>query len=87
MGGGARLREGSGSFTLPTSIFRVLVKTLLDAGMSTERARHIYAAWLDLDGLAAEREAMIGDALAAEGIEMPREINRGRRRVGARGGA
>ena len=70
------------SLTLPTNIFRVLVKTLLSAGIITGRTRHVYAAWLDLQDLDAEGEAMVGDAVAAEGIEMLREINRGRKRIG-----
>lgn len=70
------------SLTLPTNIFRVLVKTLLSAGIITGRTRHVYAAWLDLEDLDAEGEAMVGDAVAAEGIEMLRGINRGRKRIG-----
>lgn len=70
------------SLTPSTNIFRVLVKTLLSAGIITERTRHVYAAWLDIEGLDAEGEAMVGDAVAAEGIDMLREINRGRKRIG-----
>ncbi|MGE5270156.1 MAG: ferritin-like domain-containing protein [Thiohalocapsa sp.] len=69
------MREG-------TNIFRVLVKTLFKAGIITERTIHVYAAWLDTEELAAEGEAMVGDAIAAEGIEYLREINRARRVIG-----
>src|SRR5947199_230885 len=65
-----------------TNIFRVLVKTLLKAGIITERTVHIYSAWIDTDELGAEGDTMIGDAIAAEGIEYLREINRTRRVIG-----
>jgi hypothetical protein len=65
-----------------TNIFRVLVKTLLKAGIITERSVHIYSAWIDTDALDAEGDTMIGDAIAAEGIEYLREINRTRRVIG-----
>jgi hypothetical protein len=65
-----------------TNIFRVLVKTLFKAGIVTERTIHVYAAWLDTEELAAEGEAMVGDAIAADGIEYLRAINRGRRVIG-----
>jgi hypothetical protein len=69
------LREG-------TNIFRVLVKTLLKAGIVTERTIHIYAAWVDTAELDAEGDTMVGDAVAAEGIEYLRAINRNRRVIG-----
>jgi hypothetical protein len=69
------LREG-------TNVFRVLVKTLLKAGIVTDRTIHIYAAWVDIDGLRAEGDTMIGDAIAAEGIEYLRAINSKRRVIG-----
>ena len=40
------------------------------------------AAWLDTDAMEAEGDTMIGDAIAAEGIEYLREINRHRRVIG-----
>jgi len=70
------------SLTLPTNVFRVLVKTLVNAGIVTERTRATYDAWIDLNDLESEGEAMIGDAIAAEGIEALRAINSGRRRIG-----
>jgi hypothetical protein len=69
------MREG-------TNIFRVLVKTLLKAGIITDRTIHIYAAWVDTDELGAEGDTMIGDAIAAEGIEYLRAINAKRRVIG-----
>jgi hypothetical protein len=60
----------------------VLVKTLLKAGIVTDRTIHIYAAWVDVEGLQAEGDTMVGDAIAAEGIEYLRAINAGRRVIG-----
>ena len=70
-----------------TNIFRVLVKTLFKAGNITERTIHVYAAWLDTDALKAEGDAMVGDAIAAEGVAYLREINRRRRVIGQKPGA
>jgi hypothetical protein len=42
----------------------------------------VYSPWLDMDELAGEGDSMIGDAVAAEGIEYLREINRKRRVIG-----
>jgi hypothetical protein len=55
------------------------VKTLLKTGIVTERTIHVYAAWVDVDGLQAEGDAMIGDAIAAEGIDYLRAVSAGRR--------
>jgi hypothetical protein len=65
-----------------TNVFRVLVKTLFKAGIVTERTIHVYAAWVDTGALEAEGDAMVGDAIAAEGIEYLRQINRTRRVIG-----
>jgi hypothetical protein len=65
-----------------TNIFRVLVKTLFKADIVTDRTIHVYAAWLDTEALEAEGDAMVGDAIAAEGIAYLREINRKRRVIG-----
>jgi hypothetical protein len=65
-----------------TNIFRVLVKTLLKAGIITDRTRHVYGAWIDMDELAGEGDAMLGEAIAADGIEYLRAINRRRRVIG-----
>jgi hypothetical protein len=55
--------------------FRTLVKTLLKAGLITERTRAAYAAWVDLDELAAEGDRMVGDEVAEEGLRTLKEIN------------
>ena len=51
-----------------SNIFRVLVKTLLKAGIITDRTRGNYAAFLDMAELHNEGDRMIGDDIAEEGI-------------------
>jgi len=58
-----------------TNIFRVLVKTLLNAGIITERTRAFYAMYVDIDELKAEGDVMVGDEIAEEGIKYLQEIN------------
>jgi hypothetical protein len=58
-----------------TNIFRVLVKTLLNAGIITERTKAFYAMYVDLDELKAEGDRMVGDDIAEEGIRYLQEIN------------
>ncbi|WP_119421570.1 ferritin-like domain-containing protein [Desertibaculum subflavum] len=64
------------------SVFRVLVKTLLKCGIITDRTSHVYGVWIDMKGLAAESDEMVGDAIAAEGIEFLRGVNRNRKVIG-----
>jgi hypothetical protein len=64
-----------------TNIFRVLIKTLLKTGIITDRTRPIYAAWVDMDELAAESDRMVGDDIGEEGIHYLREINAGKRKI------
>ena len=64
-----------------TNIFRVLVKTLLATGIITERTRHAYAEWVDMEALAGEGDRMVGDDVAETGIESLREINAGKRKI------
>ena len=58
-----------------TNIFRVLIKTLFNAGLITERTRSFYATYVDMDELKAEGEKMVGDDIAEEGIKYLQEIN------------
>ncbi|MFN3859700.1 MAG: ferritin-like domain-containing protein [Caulobacter sp.] len=58
-----------------TNIFRVLVKTLLNAGIITERTRAFYAMYVDLDELKAEGDRMVGDDIAEDGIRYLQTIN------------
>jgi len=57
------------------NIFRVLVKTLLQAGIITDRTRHVYANWVDMDELKSEGETTAGDDIAEEGIRKLEVIN------------
>ncbi len=58
-----------------TNIFRVLIKTLLNASLITERTRAFYATYVDMDELKAEGERMVGDDIAEEGIAYLKAIN------------
>lgn len=60
----------------PSNVFRVLVKTLLNAGIITERTRGAYAQYVDIDALVGEGERMIGDDIADEGMVYLQAINR-----------
>jgi len=57
------------------NIFRVLIKTLLNAGIITERTRAFYAVYVDMDELKREGDRMIGDDIAEEGIRYLKGIN------------
>jgi hypothetical protein len=61
------------------NIFRVLIKTLLKAGIITERTRPIYAAWVDMDELAGEEDEVAGIEVAEAAMAELKEINRGRK--------
>jgi hypothetical protein len=58
-----------------TNIFRVLIKTLLNAGIITDRTRAFYATYVDMEELKAEGDVMVGDAIADEGILYLQAIN------------
>jgi hypothetical protein len=64
-----------------TNIFRVLIKTLLKAGIITDRTRGNYAAYIDMAELYAESDRMIGDDIAEEGIKYLIQLNGGNRFV------
>ncbi|MES2897824.1 ferritin-like domain-containing protein [Phenylobacterium sp. LH3H17] len=58
-----------------TNIFRVLVKTLLNAGIITDRTKAFYATYVDIEELRGEGDRMVGDDIAEEGIKYLQEIN------------
>ncbi len=58
-----------------TNIFRVLVKTLLKAGIITDRTRAFYSTYVDMDELKNEGDEMVGDAIAEDGIKLLKTIN------------
>ncbi len=57
------------------NIFRVLVKTLLNAGIITDRTKAFYAMYVDIEELRSEGDKMVGDEIAEEGIKFLQEIN------------
>lgn len=67
-----------------TNIFRVLIKTLLHAGIITSRTAPLYAVWVDMKELEAEGDGIPGDIVADEMLVVLREINAKRRRIGAK---
>ncbi len=58
-----------------TNIFRVLIKTLLNAGIITDRTRAFYGMYVDMEELRLEGDRMVGDDIADEGIAYLRGIN------------
>jgi hypothetical protein len=68
--------------TQSTNIFRVLIKTLLKAGIITDRTKPIYATWVDMDELNREDDEVVGADVAEEGISYLRDINRNRKKIG-----
>ena len=58
-----------------TNIFRVLIKTLLNAGIITDRTRAFYGMYVDMDELKNEGDRMVGDDIAEEGIAYLQTIN------------
>jgi hypothetical protein len=58
-----------------TNIFRVLIKTLLKAGIITERTKPVYAAWVDMEELRGESDEVVGSDLADQTVLELREIN------------
>lgn len=58
-----------------TNIFRVLIKTLLKAGIITDRTKDFYAVYVDMAELKEEGDRMVGDDIAEEGIKYLKTIN------------
>ena len=58
-----------------TNIFRVLIKTLLNAGIITDRTRAFYGMYVDMEELKSEGDRMVGDDIAEEGIKYLQKIN------------
>jgi hypothetical protein len=68
--------------TESTNIFRVLIKTLLKAGIITDRTKPIYSNWVDMEELALEEDEVVGTDVAENAIDELREINRSRKKIG-----
>jgi hypothetical protein len=62
-----------------TNVFRVLIKTLLKAGIITERTRPIYANWVDMAELDRENDEVAGSDVAEAMLRELAEVNRQRR--------
>ena len=58
-----------------TNVFRVLIKTLVKAGIITSRTAPMYAAYVDMAELYGEGDRMSGDDIAEEGIRYLQAIN------------
>ena len=67
--------------TESTNIFRVLIKTLLKAGIITHRTRAVYAQWVDMEELALEHDEVVGTELAEATTEELRAINKTRTKM------
>jgi len=57
------------------NLFRVLIKTLLNAGIITERTRALYAMYVDMEELKREGDRMVGDDIAEDGIAYLKSVN------------
>jgi hypothetical protein len=64
----ARMKEA-------TNIFRVLVKTLWNANIITDRTKAFYAMYVDFKEFEAEGDHMVGDDIAEDGIRFLQTIN------------
>ncbi len=64
------------SLSKSNSVFRTFVKTLVKAGIITDRTAPKYAALVDMKGLINEGDGTVGDAIADDGIRQLREINK-----------
>ena len=58
-----------------TNIFRVLIKTLLNSGIITDRTKDFYSTYVDIEELKKEGDRMVGDDIAEEGIKYLTELN------------
>ncbi len=67
-----------------TNMFRVLIKTLLHAGIITSRTAPLYAVWVDMKELEAEGDGIPGDVVAEEMLVVLRDINARRRRISSK---
>jgi hypothetical protein len=57
------------------NIFRVLIKTLLNAGIITDRTRGLYALYVDMDELKREGSGMVGYDIAEDGMAFLKSVN------------
>ena len=69
--------EGAVGLNAETGEYEDLIK----AGIITKRTRALYANWVDMRELEAEGDEMVGDAIAAEGMDYLLSINSRRRSI------
>ncbi len=67
------------AMTENTNIFRVLIKTLLKAGIITERTKHLYGNWVDMAELHAVDVVGAGLVVAVAALKELADINSHRR--------
>ncbi len=67
------------AMTENTNIFRVLIKTLLKAGIITDRTKHVYGNWVNMAELHAEDDEVAGIDVAEAALKELAEINSQRR--------
>ena len=67
------------AMTENTNIFRVLIKTLLKAGIITDRTKHVYGNWVNMAELHAEEDEVAGIEVAEAALKELAEINSHRR--------
>ena len=67
------------SMTEGTNIFRVLIKTLLKAGIITDRTKDVYGAWVDMAELQREDDEVAGIEVAEAAVAELTQINASRR--------
>ena len=70
-----------------TNVFRVLVKTLLKAGIITERTKPFYAIYVDMEELNDEDDRMVGDDIVEQGISFLKTVNFGDKKAGVQAAA
>lgn len=58
-----------------SSVFRVLVRTLINSKIVTNRTIDFYKKWVDVDSLLGDEENPIEDVITAEGLSFLREVN------------
>ncbi len=68
-------KDRRAAMTRGTNIFRVLIKTLLKAGIITDRTRSVYAGWVDMAELNREADEVVGHDLAMATVAELRELN------------
>ncbi|MFL6622111.1 MAG: ferritin-like domain-containing protein [Sulfurifustis sp.] len=61
------------------SAFRIVMRTLVNSGVVSQKTEGAYAAWVPIDDLRSERDGSIEERITAEGLEYLRRINDSKR--------